>query len=278
MPTRLAYFIEALPGTCVPTHGVKDPSAPYTLFAWAGAYFGDAPGALALSRTMMEISEDYGDEITVGMENYPWPNYKHFLVTNTSGTTGAAADVDDSQYWNTNAKDDGSGILVAYANFAGKPDTRKATEARFPDGDYIVHIIADDLIQTAGPFLEWTVRLENFNPIVCDTDPPLGAVLPAGTDELGGATVVFNEAMDTTVSAASIMAVDNGATITGAMWINPFTIGFDLHDMVNGQAYELRVKALAKDQAGTPGNRPLDGNKNGVGGDDFTTTFSVALP
>jgi hypothetical protein len=275
VPTRLAYWIEQPPSTCgVSFHDVKSPASAYHLFAWENAFFGDATSPLTVAGAIVNTHLDAGDHIA----GYPssWPNYKHFVLTNTSGSSGAAANVSAAQCWNTDAENDSEPASVAHANYAGRDDTTRASEARFPDGVYTIHVIANDLIQDAGPFLEIPVRLENFHPIVCYTNPFAGEILPAGTDEVGGLEITFNERMDTTVAPATILAVNNGATIFGATWLGDFTLSFGLGNLQGGQAYQLRVKATARDLPGTPGNRPLDGNQDGVGGDDLVVPFSVA--
>ena len=70
--------------------------------------------------------------------------------------------------WVPIALDDGASETGATANYAGLPDTNIATNARFPDGDYTIHVIASDLLATSD--LTHVVRLENFCPAVCASD------------------------------------------------------------------------------------------------------------
>jgi hypothetical protein len=172
VPTKLGYWIEApanIPG-CIDFHNVKSAAAPYVLFSWHDAYFGDAASPLAISQEIADVVQNLGPTIMVGTETYPWENYKHFILTNTKGTDGAAGNVDEAEYWNSNAKTDADAETSATANYKGKPDTSKAREARFPDGEYTLHILASDLIH-ANEDLTTALRTENFCPIVCSCTP-----------------------------------------------------------------------------------------------------------
>lgn len=88
-------------------------------------------------------------------------------------------------------------------------------------------------------------------------------------------TITFNERMDTSIPATGLVRVNNGAVVSGATWLGDFTLSYDLAGLQDGQTHTLRVAATALDQAGTPGHRPLDGNRDGVGGDDFVAVSSV---
>ncbi len=276
IPSLIAYAIEPpAPALGVVHHGVKSTGLPYVLFFTDTTCYScdiSVAAATALHAKLVDTTKNYGATIP----GFPWQNFKHYVITNTKGLDGSAGNVDEGQYWNTNAKNDGTDDGVPHANFAGKPDTTKATEARFPDGDYTVRVHTADLVHN-NTDISWTVRLENFHPIVVETDPPMGAELPAGTDEVGDLTVIFNEPMDMTVPAASILAIAGGATLHDQVWINPHTIKFTAKGLVDGNAYTLIVKALAKDRPGTPGGRALDGNKDGVGGDDYLTNFHIGF-
>jgi hypothetical protein len=209
--------------------------------------------------------------------NYPWKNYKHFIVTNTHDTTGAVASIDGGAHWNTNAADDGAPNDSGNANYAGFPDAARPHDARFPDGVYTIHVVANDLVQSGGPFLEIPVRVENFATFVCYSVPPYGAVLPAGSDELPMAHVTFNEAMDTSVDPLTLVGIDNGAHVASATWLGSFTLTFHLAGLMDGRTYRVVIDgALTRDLPGTPGHRPLDGNEDGMGGDSYGFLFSVA--
>lgn len=279
LPTKLAYWIDGpLPLCGLPYHDVKDATGPYVLYSWANAYFGDAPAPKTLSQKIVDYAQNYGPNIVVGTENYPWENYKHFIVTNTKGTDGTPGNVDATQYWNTDAEDDGASATSDHANYAGLPDTTKAIEARFQDGDYTIHVLASDLVH-ADEDLAIVVRLENFCPIVCDVRPQPGTILPAGTTGLPFASVIFNEPMDTTIAPQTIVTIDNGATLANVQWASDRIIQFDIQGLMDGTSYLLKVKGtVAKDRPGTPGHRMLDGNQDGTCGDDFLCQFSVASP
>ncbi len=276
VPAKVKYWIQQPPPTCVVQfHDVRSATSPYFLVDWSQNYMGDAAMPLELSMKIMDYAQNHGPMIMEGGMTYPWPNYKNFYITNTKGTDGTAANVDDGQFWNTNAKDDMQPATVAHANYTGKPDTNKAREARFPDGTYTIHVLASDLIH-ADEDLSFQVRTENFCPIVCECMPQ--GQLPSGTTTSPG-SVEFDEAMDTSVDPSSIVTIDNGATLKNVAWSGTRKITFTICNLADCKAYTLKVKGTnAKDQPGTPGNRLLDGNEDGTCGDDYQCAFSVAKP
>jgi hypothetical protein len=179
--------------------------------------------------------------------------------------------VDGGQYWNTTAKNDGKSALDDTANYAGKPDTKKAAEARFPDGKYTIHVRARDLIQESDD-LTTQVVIENFAPIVCGQAPK--GELPATTTEAQG-YALFSEAMDQTVPLAGLVTVDKGATVADLQWSGDRWLVFKLKQLQKGTRYNVTVSAAAKDVPGTPGGNALDGDQDGNGGDAFTYGFKV---
>jgi hypothetical protein len=164
----VAYWIE---GPRAPVNGldhdnVRSAATPYMLFSWANVHFGS--GASAPNwRHVVDESQNFGPTIMQGGETYPWPNYKHFIITNTMHGDGTQAHVDATQYWNTNAKND-TAITPTdnKANFAGEADTIIPREARFPDGDYTIHVLVSDLIHANEDLKIENVRLENFTPFI----------------------------------------------------------------------------------------------------------------
>ncbi len=275
-PNALGYWIEARIGTsCLRASNVKSSAAPYRLFDFTSAWFGQGLAGLALSQAIADAGQNHGPLILEGPplnpEMYPWPNFKHYVVTNTKGTNGALGNVDANEHWNTNAKNDSQPATSAHANYAGKELATKATEARFPDGLYTVHVLAADLIH---PFqdLKADVRLENFPPIVC-TALPTGN-LPSSTTFVSG-SISFCEPMDTTIAALSLLAIDNGASVQLAAWSDDRTLIFTADGLKKDTRFTVTVSKNAKDKPGLPGGNELDGDKDGTPGDDFRYSFYV---
>jgi hypothetical protein len=256
VPMKVGYWIEALDTSltdCVHYHHVKSYSTHYVLFDWADVYFGSYPNPLALSRSIVDNDFNLGPQFIQDNRRYRWENYKHFIVTNTKSTTGSAFDVDSTQYWNTNARDDSS-IADTHpdANFAGRPTTNRVREARFADGDYWIHIIASDLVafNVTKRDLSRVVRLENFCPIVCECEPE--GVKPHGTTSDSG-FVAFSEAMDTGVAPDSIVSIDNGASLSNVQWEGDRTITYLISGLQNGMTYTITVDGEnARDRPGSP--------------------------
>ena len=130
--------------------------------------------------------------IKEGTTNFPWAILHHFIVTHAKGEMGKRADVDANQFWRTAAKDDGAPVGSTHANYAGQPTTTKAWEARFPDGDYTIHVIASDLVHPNVDLKLPVVRLENFAPFVKemivardnDENPLTGVPMLAGCESV----------------------------------------------------------------------------------------------
>ncbi len=276
VPMSLSWWIEEPPDRrdCLMFEGVRTSGSPYMLFNWANAYFGDSSGTFANSITMMraivDTVQNEDDSIKVGTETYPWDIYHHFMLTNTKGTNGRPTNIVRNQHWNTNARDDDSTETVSYANYAGRPDATHALEARFPDGDYKVHVTATDLIHTNN-LAARTVRLENFPPAVCLCEPSFE--LAEGTSSYNG-RITFTEEMDTSIAASTIVFVDNGASVSDHAWEDSsgLALTFTLNDLVDGETYLITVSDVAKDRAG----RKLDGDLDGTAGGAHVCTTMVA--
>jgi murein DD-endopeptidase MepM/ murein hydrolase activator NlpD len=166
-PQIVSYWIE---GPRPPVGGtdydnVRSAADPYVLIDWDNTYFGAAPAPNW--RHIMDQSQNLGPTIMEGGETYPWENYKHFIITNTMHDDGAPGHIDQTQYWNTNARNDAAiSPTAGEANFAGKPDTIIPSEARFPDGNYTIHVLASDLVHSDEALDIHDVRLENFTPFI----------------------------------------------------------------------------------------------------------------
>lgn len=276
-PNRLGYWI--LPNESIgnrSANGVKSRAEPYMLFDYTRAWFGKGQADLKLHNKVVFEGQDHGPNIKSGTETYPWQNFKHYIVTNAKDVTGKVGDVDDGQYWNTNAKED-SPSPDQRLNYAGKPDTTKTKEARFRDGTYILVVMGSDLVNgnvdlsSADP--KFNLRLENFPPIVLEARPHGDIDSPTLSE---GFNVIFSEIMDTSIAANTLVSIDNGATIANAQWLDwKLSIAFTATNLKHKTRYTVTISGNAKDQPGTPGGRQLDGNEDGVGGDPYKLHFFV---
>lgn len=89
-----------------------------------------------------------------------WGLYLTWIVTNTRDTDGALANVDETQFWKTDARK-GTG---AEPNGSDASKARENQEARFPDGTYFVHIVLEDFIHSADYVR--SVLVDNSRPYV----------------------------------------------------------------------------------------------------------------
>ena len=179
--TDIAYWIE---GRRMPVEEdlyahVRSGDTPYVLFDWSdGTFFGNAN---VVWYDIVDKKQEYGGKVSHEGQTYPWNSdqhdnvglYRHYIITNTDNDDGGPTGVDADQYWNTNAENDPNiGYEDDEANFATKDITEGAHNARFPDGEYIVHVRMGDLIHTAEGKVEdsFTVRLENYPPIIVEVE------------------------------------------------------------------------------------------------------------
>jgi len=195
VPTSVAWWIEGRECDSGPP-AVRSSVSPYRLFRWDHRFFLDEGVDWQL---IVDQSQNLTPTISHDGVDYPssWSNFKHFIVTNTSGTDGEGVHVDGAQYWNTNALDDGSPATGDHANFAGLPDAARAQDARFADGDYTLHVILSDLLGDREEEVQG-IQLENFPPAVesvCTTEGD------AAEEFL---EIVFSEPMDQSSVEAAI--------------------------------------------------------------------------
>lgn len=278
LPVRLGYWIEPVKVLGSRRQkGVKTAKNPYLLFNFRTVWFGKGEANLNLMNRIVEATQDHGPNIKEGplgmVETYPWQNFKHFIVTNTKGLDGAKGNVDDTQVWNTNAQED-SPANDMLLNYTGSPDTTQATKARFRDGQYRLHVIASDLINSdvdiskMDPGLE--LRVENYPPIVTMARPRFVLGPLARGPFAAPGHVEFNEAMDMTINPAGLITINNGAAVAGAVWATENRITFTLNNLKHFSIYTVTVAAGLKDKPGMPGGRALDGDADGVAGDAYT--------
>lgn len=275
VPQKLEWWIEAPANQgCTRYAAVRTSAKPYVLFDWQRRYFGAGQTTATFAAflgNVVDMTENFGAALMVGGQQYPWPNFKHFIVTNTQKATGAPADVNAGQYWNSNAKGDATDPTADGANFAGKMDAAHGGEARFPDGNYTIKIRMRDLVNVDE--VSFSVRIENFPPIVCEAAPK--ADQPSTTTSAHG-YVVFNESMDTALTPASAaVSVSSGASISGAQWSGDRLLVYTIGNLTKNKRYTVTIAKDVRDLPGNPGTNQLDGNADGTAGDPFQYSFFV---
>lgn len=202
-PIRLGYWIEGPLPSSEHLDDVKSAANPYRLYDFRTEYWGLAPATACDLVSAIEDVANYGCsgvkavgclKDTPGCTSpfketgtnigWMWPILHHFVVTHAGTETAARAGLAKSQFWRTAARDDGGAVGSAHANYAGRPTTTKAWEARFPDGDYTIHVLASDLVHEDVDLKLPPTRLENFAPFVreillsIDADGNSGTGLP----------------------------------------------------------------------------------------------------
>lgn len=195
----------------------------------------------------------------------------YYLITNI--------DKDTDRCWATKAKDGESGTDV------DDDPAVKPSEAKFPDGEYSVYVRAWDLLnESEEP--ETKAVLENYNPIVDETDPPDGAIRSPDPNTV--ITIWFNERMNeesiiTTATPTSAkftlklgqgdLEIDIGGSLRyddserSAVFTpdSPLPVGY----------YTATMKDAVRDRYG---NKKLDGDADGLEepNDHYVWNFTVA--
>ncbi len=180
-PIRLGYWIEGPLPAAEHLDDVKSAANPYRLYDYRTDYWGLAPATACdlISSVHDFANAGCGTLGCVGSPGvgcpttlpghtiaWPWPILHHFVVTHAGTETGARTGIAKTQFWRTAAKDDGGPVGSTHANYANQPTTTKGWEARFPDGDYTVHLLASDLVHTDVDLTLPPTRLENFAPFI----------------------------------------------------------------------------------------------------------------
>ncbi len=185
-PITLGYWIEGPLPESEHHDDVKSADHPYRLYDFRSEYWGVRPETPCDAVSDLDDVANYGcrgvkavgcttstgarstcnSVLKEGGINFPWPILHHFVVTHAAAETGARNGLDKNQFWRTAAKDDNGPVGAVQANYASKPTTTKAWEARFPDGDYTIHLLASDLVHTDVDVKLPTARTENFAPFV----------------------------------------------------------------------------------------------------------------
>jgi hypothetical protein len=206
VPVELGYWIEGPLPDAEHVDDVKSATHPYKLFDFHTEYWGR--GTPVNCRLVTDIADvaNYGcrgvDAVGCAADtpgtstrgacnstlkeagnnvSWWWPIFHHYVVTHAATETGARTGLNNNQFWRTAAKDDGQPAGTAHANYASQPTTDKAWEARFPDGDYTIHLVASDLVHTNVDLKLPVARLENFAPFVKEIELALDADGSAAT-------------------------------------------------------------------------------------------------
>ena len=143
---RAGYWIGGGPPG---SESVRDSATPYLLHDFDG-WFGQAPPTTG----NFDAIYDPDQEWTSGAFRKRF----HHLLTNTRGTDGSVANLDATQIWRTDARK-GSGTEPNGSD-AGR--ARENQDARFPDGTYFVHVVADDMLN----------RNDRSEPVLLDNSRP----------------------------------------------------------------------------------------------------------
>jgi hypothetical protein len=195
-PHKIGYSIKALFDQGVPKNDVKAPTAPYLLAKFDDNWAAGTPAANVIyadsgNGTIAPETGTVTGELRVNPNTTAFAETKHYIVTNTDGSTGAPANAKANQFWKTKAKDDGSAGTANTANGAAMATAARNAEARFKDGDYEINISMGDVIaahdvnEVAGK-----VRVNNFTQTAV---PGLGgAPAPSGvTSPLSNSNTPF---------------------------------------------------------------------------------------
>lgn len=151
---NIGYWIQAgVPGG----ENVRSAADPYKLIEFSPTGYqpgGPAPtGAVESAVIYWDLEADLQ-----GIDT--WQSFFTWIITNTRGTDGSGANADATQFWRTDARTatgtepTGSDALQA----------RENQEASFPDGNYFVHILPSDHVQTSDHVR--TVLVDNSRPYV----------------------------------------------------------------------------------------------------------------
>ncbi len=100
-----------------------------------------------------------------------WQSTLTFIVSNASNTTGSSGSPQATEFWRTDAR----AGTVGKANGSDAARARELQEARFPDGEYFVNIVVEDLEnKVTAPR---RVLVDNFRPYVRSVRVLSGAAL-----------------------------------------------------------------------------------------------------
>jgi hypothetical protein len=200
-PIDLGYWIEGPLPDSEQHDDVKSAARPYRLYDFRDAYYGAAPPtACTLVSDVSDLTNAGCPTVGCGAESpggcagsvlqegstpFPWPSLHYFIVTHAGDEVGARTSIATTEFWRTAATDDGAPATAPDANFAARPVTARATQARFPDGEYQIHVVASDLEHANVDLKLPVTRLENFAPFLKEVVVALDADGNAGSGRPG---------------------------------------------------------------------------------------------
>jgi hypothetical protein len=198
-PIDLGYWIEGPLPDSEQHDDVKSAAHPYRLYDFRENYYGAVP---TVSCTLISDTADVANAgcqtggctmrppctssvLKEGTIRFPYPVLHHFIVTHAGDEVGGRDSINTTEFWRTAATDDGTPSTGRDANFARHPVTTRATRARFPDGEYQIHVVASDLVHRNVDVKLPPTRLENFAPFVKEVQVAFDADGSAGTGRPG---------------------------------------------------------------------------------------------
>jgi hypothetical protein len=142
-------------------------SAPFEMKAWIESANGtEVAGSQAQPLSVLVFDDkrlDWQEGCRVSWEHPEqppdlgrWPTYAGWVVTNSSGDGSA----DHCRFWRTNAR----GSVGQSADGADALIAMDPSEARFPDGTYVLQVRLRDLASTVSVSDEFNVIVDNFAP------------------------------------------------------------------------------------------------------------------
>lgn len=161
VPRIVGYFIQRQENANW-VDAVKTTASPYVL-ADNNIYYqsNSGSGNAAVTNTII----DFRNELRSRPPHTPKPGYDFeqwftYIVTNTKGTTGAAADLDSNQHWATDAR---KNVAEENGFKTGYNKARAVDEAKFPDGKYRINIRLQDFVNIADDY-QREIMVDNFRP------------------------------------------------------------------------------------------------------------------
>ncbi len=187
-PFSLGYWISStVPGADT----VQSAANPYRLFTFTYPLIGpSAAGARENATAYWPLDADID-----GLDT--WQSTLTFILSNASNTLGDTNSPDATQFWRTDARQ-GTGTLP---NASDASRARENQEARFPDGEYFVNIVADDLEHTTNASRR--VIVDNSRPYVKALRVFSGAALAYSSEWVWDATAAELRQSAPTFDAAS---------------------------------------------------------------------------
>ncbi len=140
---KSGYWVES---TVAAGDDIRNAAAPYILHNFDN-WFGQ-------SGSQANFLAVYDPDKTIGSKRF------HHLLTNTTGTDGAVANLDANQVWRTDARA-ASGTAP---NGSDATRARENQEAKFPDGTYNIHVLLEDQLHNSDSVQ--AVVLDNSRPYV----------------------------------------------------------------------------------------------------------------